>query len=217
MRKATKTRQGERSSSGSISSFRKSPISSPIRPVSVLKSCLAGLPRPTGSCTVCCGNLPKAPLPWPASRKDSPTTSPPGRRRHWWLPYRATRSRCHAHHAPDRTLGVRVPVPPARRPPAQPGPSRPQPEDRRTGQQGQAGPQGAGPADMVESLADLKSFLRKDRNRPLFNIRRQWVSKSMKEAAVAAGIDPARVHPRALSHTYGRNTGRSTSCLGLQR
>ena len=73
------------------------------------------------------------------------------------------------------------------------------------------------PADMVESLADLKSFHRKDRNRPLFNIRRQWVSKGMKEAAVAAGIDPARVHPRALSHTYGRNTGRSTACLGLQR
>ena len=73
------------------------------------------------------------------------------------------------------------------------------------------------PADMVESLADLKSFHRKDRNLLLFNIRRQWVRKSMKEAAVAAGIDSARAHPRTLSHTYGRNTGRSTACLGLQR
>ena len=61
------------------------------------------------------------------------------------------------------------------------------------------------PADLVESLADLQSFHRRERNRPLFDISRQWVSKSMKEAAVAAGLDPARAHPHALRHTYGRN------------
>ena len=60
-------------------------------------------------------------------------------------------------------------------------------------------------ADLVESLANLKSFHRKDRHRPLFDISRQWVSKSMKEAAVTAGIAPARAHPHALRHTYGRN------------
>lgn len=27
----------------------------------------------------------------------------------------------------------------------------------------------------------------------------------MKEAAIAAGLDPARPHPHALRHTYGRN------------
>jgi integrase len=48
------------------------------------------------------------------------------------------------------------------------------------------------PADLVESLADLKSFHRRERNRPCFDISRQWVSKSMEEEAVAAGIDPAR-------------------------
>ena len=48
------------------------------------------------------------------------------------------------------------------------------------------------PADLVESLADLVSFHRKERQRPLFDISRQWVSKSMKEAAAAAGIDPSR-------------------------
>ena len=38
--------------------------SSPIRPVSsVLKSCLVGLPRPTGSCRVSCGNPRKWFLP----------------------------------------------------------------------------------------------------------------------------------------------------------
>ena len=40
---------------------------------------------------------------------------------------------------------------------------------------------------------------------PLFDVSWQLVSKSMKEAAVEAGIDPARVHPYALRHTYGRN------------
>ena len=47
-------------------------------------------------------------------------------------------------------------------------------------------------ADLVESLADLKSFHRRERNRLLFDISRQWARKSMTEEAVAAGIDPAR-------------------------
>ena len=59
------------------------------------------------------------------------------------------------------------------------------------------------PADLVESLANLKSFHRRDWNRPLFDISRNWVSKSMKEDE-AAGIDPAKDHPHALRHTYGR-------------
>ena len=61
------------------------------------------------------------------------------------------------------------------------------------------------PADLVESLGDLASIRAKDRRKPLFDISRQWVSKSMKEAAVQAGLDPARAHPHALRHTYGRN------------
>ena len=60
------------------------------------------------------------------------------------------------------------------------------------------------PDDLVEHLADLASSQAKDRERPLFNISRQWVSKSMKEAAVEAGLDPGRAHPHALRHTYGR-------------
>ena len=39
------------------------------------------------------------------------------------------------------------------------------------------------PAHLVESLADLKSFPRRDRNRPLFGINRLWVSKNRKGAA----------------------------------
>ena len=57
------------------------------------------------------------------------------------------------------------------------------------------------PADLVESLADLVSFHRRDRHRPLFDISRQWVSKCMKAAAATARIDPARAHPHALRHT----------------
>ena len=70
------------------------------------------------------------------------------------------------------------------------------------------------PADLLESLADLKFFHRRDRDRPLFDISRQWVSKSIKEAA--AGIDPVRAHPHVLRHTYGQNTvlrGVSTPAL----
>ena len=54
-------------------------------------------------------------------------------------------------------------------------------------------------------LEALASTHAKDREKPLFDISRQWVSKSMKEAATAAGLDPARAHPHALRHTYGRN------------
>ena len=61
------------------------------------------------------------------------------------------------------------------------------------------------PADLVGHLEALASIHAKDRHRPLFDVSRQWVSKSMKESAVEAGIDPARAHPHALRHTYGRN------------
>ena len=61
------------------------------------------------------------------------------------------------------------------------------------------------PADLVGHLEALASTQAKDRQKPLFDISRQWVSKSMKEAATAAGLDPARAHPHALRHTYGRD------------
>ena len=41
------------------------------------------------------------------------------------------------------------------------------------------------PADLVESLANLASVHRRARHRSLFDISRQWVSKSMKGAAAA--------------------------------
>ena len=50
------------------------------------------------------------------------------------------------------------------------------------------------PADLVAHLEALVSSWAKDKSRPLFDISRQWVSKSMKEAAVDAGLDPARAH-----------------------
>ena len=61
------------------------------------------------------------------------------------------------------------------------------------------------PADLLESLADLVSFHSKERNRPMLDISRQWVGEAMKRAAVEAKIDPARSHPHAFRHTYGRN------------
>ena len=62
------------------------------------------------------------------------------------------------------------------------------------------------PADLASSLSDMVSMRpRNDRQLPLFDISRQWVSKSMKEAAAEAGLDPGRAHPHALRHTYGRN------------
>ena len=62
------------------------------------------------------------------------------------------------------------------------------------------------PADLATSLSDMVSMRPRDRQLPLFDISRQWVSKSMKEAAVEAGLDPARAHPHALRHTYGRTS-----------
>ena len=62
------------------------------------------------------------------------------------------------------------------------------------------------PDDLLESLGDLASIHAKDRQRPLFDVTRQWVSKSMKAAALEAVLDPARAHPHALRHTYGRKT-----------
>ena len=61
------------------------------------------------------------------------------------------------------------------------------------------------PADLLESLRDLASFHSKDRDRPMLDITRQWVGESMKRAAVNVGMDPARAHPHAFRHTYGRN------------
>ncbi len=61
------------------------------------------------------------------------------------------------------------------------------------------------PADLVESLRDLASFHSKDHYRPMMDFSRQRIGQVMKEAAARAGIDPARAHPHALRHTYGRN------------
>ena len=61
------------------------------------------------------------------------------------------------------------------------------------------------PADPLESLRDLASFHNKDHYQPLMDISRQRIGQVMKEAAVQAGIDPARAHPHAFRHTYGRN------------
>ena len=61
------------------------------------------------------------------------------------------------------------------------------------------------PADLVESLRALASFHSKDHHRPMLVISRQRIGQVMKEAAVQAGIDPARAHPHAFRHTYGRN------------
>ena len=59
------------------------------------------------------------------------------------------------------------------------------------------------PPDLLESLADLKFFHRRDRDWPLFDISQQWVRRSMKEAA--AGVDPVRAHPHVSEHLR-RNT-----------
>ena len=61
------------------------------------------------------------------------------------------------------------------------------------------------PADLVESLRDLASFHTKDRYQPMLNLSRQRVGQVMKDAAQQVGIDPARAHPHAFRHTYGRN------------
>ena len=61
------------------------------------------------------------------------------------------------------------------------------------------------PADLVESLHDLASFHNKDRQRPMLDMSRWRLSQVMKESAMNVGIDPARAHPHAFRHTYGRN------------
>ena len=61
------------------------------------------------------------------------------------------------------------------------------------------------PSDLLESLRDLASFHSKDNYRPMIDISRQRIGQVMKEAGVQAGIDPARAHPHAFRHTYGRN------------
>ena len=75
-----------------------------------------------------------------------------------------------------------------------------------TGNKAKKGREAPIPADLASSLADMVSMrARGDRQLPLFDVSRQWVSKSMKEAAVEAGLDTGRAHPQALRHTYGRN------------
>ena len=74
-----------------------------------------------------------------------------------------------------------------------------------TGSKAKRGREVTIPADLAPSLADMVSMHQRDCHQTLFEICRQWVSKSMKEAALEAGIDPARAHPHALRHTYGRN------------
>ena len=61
------------------------------------------------------------------------------------------------------------------------------------------------PADLIEGLRDLASFHGKDHYQPMIDISRQRIGQVLKEAAVQAGIDPARAHPHAFRHTYGRN------------
>lgn len=61
------------------------------------------------------------------------------------------------------------------------------------------------PDDLVEILKDRASGETKARNLRLVPVSRQAVGQGMKMAAVAAGIEPARVHPHALRHTYGRH------------
>ena len=61
------------------------------------------------------------------------------------------------------------------------------------------------PADLVESLRDLASFHTKDRHQPMLNLSRQRIGQVMKDTAIQLGIDPARAHPHAFRHTYGRN------------
>ena len=61
------------------------------------------------------------------------------------------------------------------------------------------------PDDLLESLGDMVAMRPRDRQLLIFDVSQQWVSKSMKEAALEAGLDPARAHPHALRNTYGRN------------
>ena len=73
------------------------------------------------------------------------------------------------------------------------------------GNKGRRGREVPVPADLVESLRDLASSHSKDRQRPMLDISRWRLSQVMKETAREVGIDPARAHPHAFRHTYGRN------------
>ena len=61
------------------------------------------------------------------------------------------------------------------------------------------------PADLVEFLRDRASGKVRVRNDRLFSLTRQAVGQGVKRAAEEAGMDPARAHPHAFRHTYGRH------------
>ena len=61
------------------------------------------------------------------------------------------------------------------------------------------------PEDLVELLRDRASGETKARNLRLVEISRQAVGQGMKKAAMLTGVEPARAHPHALRHTYGRH------------
>ena len=69
------------------------------------------------------------------------------------------------------------------------------------------------PDDLVESLGDLASIHAKDRQRPLFDVSRQWVSKSMNEAALEVGLVPHGPTPTPS----GTPTGGTPSSAGFPR
>ena len=73
------------------------------------------------------------------------------------------------------------------------------------GNKGRRGREVPVPADLVESLRDLASSHSKDRYQPMLNLSRQRIGQVMKDTAIQLGIDPARAHPHAFRHTYGRN------------
>ena len=73
------------------------------------------------------------------------------------------------------------------------------------GNKGRKGREVPVPADLVESLRDLASSHSKNHYQPMLNLSRQRIGQVMKDAAREVGIDPARAHPHAFRHTYGRN------------
>ena len=74
------------------------------------------------------------------------------------------------------------------------------------GNKGRRGREVPVPADLVESLRDLASSHSKDHYQPMLNLSRQRIGQVMKDGGTSrSGIDPARAHPHALRHTYGRN------------
>ncbi len=154
---------------------------------------LTSLSRAAGLCRASFGNPPKRSLPWRASPRNFPTTSPQTRPRRWWRLDRATLSgwSCASCSGPDSGCPSACPSGPRNLRLTQDPPIlslRPDVPGNKARQSREA-PVSAG---LVESLADLKSFHRRERNRPCFDMSRQWVSKSMEEEAVVAGIDPAR-------------------------